>query len=34
MAKKNQKYAKIREVKILQDIPFNLQIIQKPIFKP
>ena len=26
--KKYQKYAKIRDVKILQDIPFNLEIIQ------
>ena len=25
--KKYQKYAKIRDVKILQDIPFNLKII-------
>ena len=28
-----QKYAKIRDVKILQDIPFNLETIQHPIFK-
>ena len=26
--KKNQKHAKFRDVKILQDIPFNLEIIQ------
>ena len=26
--KNYQKYAKIRDVKILQDIPFNLEIIQ------
>ena len=32
--KKYQKYAKIRDVKILQDIPFNLKVIQKPICKP
>ena len=29
MANKYQKYAKIRDVKIMQDIPFNLKIIQK-----
>ena len=28
IGKKYQKYAKIRDVKILQDIPFNLEIIQ------
>ena len=28
-----QKYAKIRDVKILQDNPFNLEIIQYPLFK-
>ena len=27
MAKKYQKYAKTRDVKILQDIPFNLEMI-------
>ena len=27
-------YAKIRDVKILQEIPFNLEIIQSPFFKP
>ena len=28
IGKKMAKYAKIRDVKILQDIPFNLKIIQ------
>ena len=31
ICRKNQKYAKIRDVKILQDTPSNLKIIQKPI---
>ena len=33
IGKKYQKHAKIRDVKILQDVPFNLKSIQKPIFK-
>ena len=34
VGKNGKNYAKIRDVKILQDIPFNLKIIHKPIFKP
>ena len=32
--KNYQKYAKIRDVKILQDVSFNQEDIQYPIFKP